>query len=543
MCGIFCLIKYKHPINNEEIIKYSNMLSHRGPDAENYKIIKPNYDMEIFMGFRRLAIMDTSNNALQPFEKKGKYVMCNGEIYGYKTLIKKYRLKLQTKCDCEVILPLYEKMNIWDMIIEELDAEFAMILYDKIQNIIYAVRDRYGIRPLFYGYNSKDNTIAFASEIKALHPIMEYIEPVKPNKMYVLNLNIPLKEIKKMVYNVEYYNYGNIHIDNVLYFNNIEYIEQKLRYLLIKAVSKRLHADRPIGFLLSGGLDSSLIVAIATRIIGSENIVCFSVGLDGSADVEAAKKVVKYLGITQHHIIHFSIDDGINIIPEVIKCIESYDITTIRASTPQLIMAKYINKQTNIKVILSGEGSDEIHGSYRYFRNAPNAIEFRKECLRLLEELYLYDNLRTDRTMASQGLEVRIPFLDYEYVEFIKKIDPSLLMYKVDNMEKKILRDSFKGFLPEEILYRSKEAFSDAVSSKDINWYKSIVSLANTTITDDELINNPFEINKPQTKEALYYRRIFSDFYPNRDNIIPHYWLPKWSGEIIDPSATILNCY
>lgn len=543
MCGIFCLIKYKHPINNEEMIKYSNMLSHRGPDAENYKIIKPRDDIEIFMGFRRLSIMDISNDALQPFERKGKYVMCNGEIYKYKTLIKKYKLKLQTKCDCEVILPLNEKMNIWDMIIEELDAEFAMILYDKIQNIIYVVRDRYGIRPLFYGYNTKDNTIAFASEMKALHPIMEYIEPVKPNKFYILNLNIPLKNIKKMVYNVEYYNYDNTHLDNVLYLNKIEYIEQKLRYLLINAVSKRLHADRPIGFLLSGGLDSSLIVAIATRIIGPENIVCFSVGLDGSSDVEAAKKVVKYLGITQHHIVPFTIEEGINIIPEVIKCIESYDITTIRASTPQLIMAKYINKQTNIKVILSGEGSDEIHGSYRYFRNAPNAIEFRKECLRLLEELYLYDNLRTDRTMASQGLEVRIPFLDYEYVEFIKKIDPALLMYKIDNMEKKILRDSFKGFLPEEILYRSKEAFSDAVSSKDINWYKSIASLANTIISDDELINNPFEINKPQTKEALYYRRIFSDFYPNRDNIIPHYWLPKWSGEIIDPSATILNCY
>lgn len=522
MCGIICLISKK--IKEDDIIKSLEILKARGPDARSYKIINEE-NKEIYFGFTRLSIMDTSINGLQPFTMGKKMIICNGEIYNYKDLIIKYKLE-DTECDCRILLPLIEKIG-FNHMINEIDAEFAMIYYDG--NSIYAARDRYGVRPLYYGF--KDEMIGFASELKVLHQLMNTIEQVKPNEIFKIN-----NDIKREIY----YDYDKLTYNENM--NNIIYIHNELRRTLINAVNKRLHADRPIGFLLSGGLDSSLIVSIATNILGIENITCFSIGIEGSPDIEAAKKVVKYLRIKNHYIVPFSVEIGLKELEKVIEVIETYDITTIRASVAQYIMAKFINEKTDIKVILSGEGSDEIAGGYKYMRNAPNKEEFHKETIKLLKELYFYDNKRTDRTMAGNGLEVRIPFLDKEYVEFITKIDPKLLMYKKDYIEKRILRDAFKGFLPDEILYRPKEAFSDAVSSKEINWYKSIQEKVEKIITNDELINNPFKINKPEIKEALYYRRIFNKIYPNRDDIIPHYWLPNFQNEkIIDPSATVLK--
>ena len=207
-------------------------------------------------------------------------------------------------------------------------------------------------------------------------------------------------------------------------------------------------------------------------------------------------------------------------------------------------MAKYINENTNIRVLLSGEGSDEIHGSYRYFRDAPNAIEFHIETIRLLKELCYFDNQRTDRTMASNGLEVRVPFLDFDYVNFITKVNPTLLMFTDKNMEKQIVRDSFRGYLPDEILYRSKEAFSDAVSNSEVNWATSIQIVANSKITDNDLETCKYSVNIPKTKDALYFRKIYESIYSNRDNVIPHYWLPRFQKEeIFDPSARVLKCY
>lgn len=543
MCGIICLIQFANkPIDLEKAKYCLDKLHPRGPDKQSYEIIFEDNNT-IFMGFTRLAVMDVSDAGLQPFmDEKQNFVVCNGEIYNYQYLAKKYNIEMKTDCDCEIILPLMNKVGFCNMVRDELDAEFATVVFDKQRNKIFAGRDRYGVRPLYYGYNKTTQTIGFASELKALHPIMEFVEQVSPNLIFELDLQKDYNHFMDCVKMVSYYSYSSL-ISN-LQLDNDDYIKYQINTLLTDAVKKRLHADRPIGFLLSGGLDSSLIVSIATRILGPEKITCFSIGIDGSPDVEAAKKVVDFLGIKKHCIIPFTTKQGLESLPEVIHTIETYDITTIRASTPQYIMAKYINENTNIRVLLSGEGSDEIHGSYRYFRDAPNIFEFHWESIRLLEELCYFDNQRTDRTMAGNGLEVRVPFLDFEYVEFITRINPKLLMYKKNYIEKQIVRDSFIGYLPDEILYRSKEAFSDAVSNSEINWTKTIQMVADKEISDNDLENNEFELNKPKTKDAIYFRRIFNQIYPNRDNIIPHYWLPRFQAEaVFDPSATVLKSY
>lgn len=532
MCGIICLIKYGGALN-PEITKSAHVkIAPRGPDAQNH--IQINSEPNIYLGFSRLAIMDVSNDGLQPFTRGSNHVICNGEIYNFAELAKTHDIDLKTKCDCEVILPLYEKLGFVEMI-KSLNAEFAMVIFDEVNQILYTGRDKFGVRPLFFGQNKSTRTYGFASELKALHETMEDVEPVKPNIFFKFDLKAETIE------RIQYYDYQSLNIPPVMYTE--DFIKERIRELFTNAVKTRLFTDRPIGFLLSGGLDSSLIVAISCKILGPENVTCFSVGMDQSPDVIAAKQVAIYLGIKNHHIIPFDVETGIKMIPEVIRVIESYDITTIRASTPQWIMSKYIRENTDIKVLLSGEGSDEIHGSYRFFRDAPDAEQFHLETGSLLEELYLYDNLRTDRTISNQGLEVRVPFLDYSYVEFIMSIDPELLMYKSGQMEKQLLRDSFVGYLPDEILYRSKEAFSDAVSSTEVNWFKSVQAFASETIRQEDIENNPFEFNKPKTTDALYFRQIFNSYYPGRDNVISHYWLPKWQGEIHEPSAVVLKCY
>lgn len=545
MCGILCLITYDTNSFNLKLFEHAlKKLYPRGPDQNNY--ITGSSPMlasqnSVFMGFTRLAIIDTSSNGLQPFadESNNHIICCNGEIYNYHKLANKFNIKTVSTSDCAILPELFKRFGFQKVVRDELDGEFAICYYDKSTNIIHAARDRYGVRPLYYGYNKTTKTFGFGSELKALHELMDDIYQVPPNLIFSFDLN---KSFHTEPNIIEYFSYDTLNHVDELY--TVESIQDQIRFIFHNAVEKRLYADRKIGFLLSGGLDSSLIVALATKILGPHNIICFTIGLPNSPDVLAAKEVCAYLKIPNenHHIVEFNIQNAIEIIPEVIYTIETYDITTIRASTPQYIMAKYISTQTDIKVILSGEGSDEVHGSYKYFRSAPNGVEFHKETIRLLKELCYFDNKRTDRTMAGNGLEVRVPFLDYDYVKFIKKIDPKLLMYvKGSQIEKQILRDAFIGYLPDNLLYRPKEAFSDAVSDSVTCWYKLIQEHANNIISDDDLLNNKYIINKPQIKEALYYRNIFDSIYNNRDRIIPHYWLPRFQEkEINEPSATIL---
>jgi asparagine synthase (glutamine-hydrolysing) len=430
------------------------------------------------------------------------------------------------------------------MINDELSGEFAIVYYDKKEKKIYAARDRHGVRPLYYGYS--DNGFGFASELKALHPVMKSIEQLLPTHIYEIDVGTNSDDVTGYVPDrIQYYFYEDIRTEKL---QPIDTVKEQLNFLLTQAVTRKLGAHRKMGFLLSGGLDSSLIVAIAAKILGPENMECFSIGVDGSPDVEASKEVVKYLGIQKHHIIPFDLEEGFDLLSDIIRDVETYDVTTVRASAPQYIMAKYIRDNTDVRVILSGEGSDEIHGSYRYFRDAFTSDEFHKERIRLARELHWFDNKRTDRTMAHHGLEVRVPFLDFEYVHYVLKTDPKLFMHSRDYMEKMILRDSFKGYLPDSILYRSKEAFSDAVSSNELNWKSYIEMRLEKSIVDDffdhEFIHDNSLNDKPKTKTALYFLRLFSKHYPQRFNVLPHQWMPRFQiEEVTDPSATILKSY
>lgn len=536
MCGILCYIKYDNQLNSDQILML-NKLNPRGPDSSKY--IEFNYnDKNIMMGFTRLAIIDLSIKCNQPFtNSNGDFLICNGEIYNYQKLINKFDINTSTRNDCEILLPLLDKISFQSMIKNFLDAEYATIYYNNANKTIEAARDQYGVRPLFYGINYTEKMIGFASEVKGLYPYFRDIHQLKSNNIMTINLN---ESFDECITRNKYYSFEQLIKPNIINCNTI-IVQTIIRYKLINAVKKRLNSDRPIGFLLSGGLDSSLIVSIASHLIGAKNIVCFTIGSDGCDDIKASIDTVKYLGIENHHIIPFSIEEGFNELPNVINVTETYDITTIRASTPQYLMAKYIKEKTDIRVILSGEGSDEVHGSYRYFKDANNKAEFNMDRIRLLEDLQYFDNLRTDRCMAGNGLEVRVPFLDKNYVKYIFSLDTELFMHDKTVIEKKILRDSFKGFLPDDVLYRKKEAFSDSVSSEKVSWVGHIKKMVETKISDDELCGSTIDI---KTKEAIYYHKIFNNYYYGVNSIIPYYWMPKFQKtKVDDPSACVLSCY
>ncbi len=525
MCGILLYIDE----NEKDISSNVDQIACRG--TEQYKKLDKKFNsFNLQFHFHRLAIMEPSLESCQPFIYNNIITMCNGEVYNFKELIAKYDLEPSDN-DCSIFAQLYLKVGFVSML-NLLNAEFALILADLNSGYIYIARDPYGIRPLFIGYETHNNNfsnkkIGFASEGKALLNIFSSIEFVKPNNYIIVDLINKLEIVHK-----PWYFYADLLKQPRL--NSKEIILTKVRETFIKAVERRLHADRPIGFFLSGGLDSSLIVSIASRLLGNDKLVTFSIGLENGQDAMMAKKVVEYLGLKNHHNVVFEVKDGIEAIPEVIRRTETYDITTIRASTPQYLLAKYVKENTDVKVLLSGEGSDEIHGSYKYFRKAPDGIEFEKETLRLLEELYMFDCLRTDRTVSGFNLEVRVPFLDKEYVELVYQI-PYEFKSSNNQLEKSFLREAFEGYLPKEVLWRPKEAFSDAVSNKDVSWYKSIEK---KIIDDGLMVKMP--ANEPQIPEAGYYKKIYQQFYGSH-KFVKHYWLPRFQEtRIDDPSATIL---
>ncbi len=532
MCGILFVYNRATKFSNADKKQLSQCLSTmipRGPDMSSEVYINEH----AYMGFRRLSIMDTSVRGLQPFQYEGGYVVCNGEIYNYTSFSD---LETHSGSDCELILPLYNTFAVGNdpkTLIQQLDAEFAWVIYDGDVGMVYAARDRYGVRPLFYGTNIEKGWFGFASDVRALHPIMTYIMPVRPQNLISIDLSNYVMESEQL--------FSIRRPDH--YMTDVHTIHHGLCHLLTHAVKKRLHADRPIGFLLSGGLDSSSIVAIVSRLIPVDKIVCFSIGLKGSVDIAAAKKVVDYLSIKHHHCVEFTIQEGLDAIDEVIEALASYDVTTIRASIAQYLLAKYISQKTDIRVIQSGEGSDEMFGGYRYERDAPSPEALFDDTVRLLDELYMYDCLRTDRTLAAWGLEARCPFLDHELVDFVMRIDPALKMSSRTVIEKKLLRDALASgnYLPGEILYRPKEAFSDAVSAlgtDELSWKDELARFIDTQISEDE------DLGSAKTKEAYYYRKIFNKYYPGRDGLITDYWMPRFQGEdVIDPSATVLKSY
>lgn len=524
MCGIFAVFGNFRK-EQQTIMKAGRNNSKRGPDNCS-TIIKNN---ALYM-FHRLAINDVSDKGNQPMVSNDIIMMANAEIYNHKDLTTKYNLESKSLSDCEAILRLYEQIG-FDAMIRQLHGVYAIILTDNEGKKIYFARDRIGVRPLYYGFSFDHQIFALSSTPDSLTDFCFYIKPVTPGCSILVDLTSsnPTWIFEKL---------GEL--DLSLSVNRIFEPVNKIKETLEKAVKMRLMTDRPMGCLLSGGLDSSVIAYLLTKFLGGENVRTYSIGMDGSTDLEYARKVASFLG-TKHTEVKFSVEQGLNIIPEVIKTLATYDITTIRASVGMYLLSKYISKNTTDKVIFSGEGSDEIFEGYLYFHNAPNEIEAENDSLRLIKELHIYDVLRADRCISSNGLEPRVPFLDKDVVDLSLSLQAKEKWpkYTKDSLgksiEKYLLRKAFEGCLPDEIIWRQKEAFSDGVSSKTKSWFQYIQEYVEQKISN-EMTNSKFP-----NKEAQYYKMVFDHYYPNYDLKID-YWLPRWSL-VKDPSARLLQAY
>ncbi|WP_075497940.1 asparagine synthase B [Moritella viscosa] len=507
MCSIFGILDIKSDIKplREQALELSKLLRHRGPDWSG---IYTN-DNAILV-HERLAIVDVNNGA-QPLynEEKTHVLAVNGEIYNHKDLQKTLSVdfEFQTESDCEVILALYKEKG--TQFLDDLNGIFAFALYDEEEDAYLIGRDHIGIIPLYTGYDEHGNFYV-ASEMKALVPICTQIEEF-PAGHYLWS-----KDGKV----TPYYQRDWKEFDAVAKNGgDKEVVKQGLE----DAVKRQLMCDVPYGVLLSGGLDSSVISAITQQYAKRRvedggkteawwpQLHSFSVGLNGSPDLAAAQKVADHLG-TVHHSIEFTVQEGIDALRDVIYHIETYDVTTIRASTPMYLMARKI-KAMGIKMVLSGEGADELFGGYLYFHKAPNAKEFHEETVRKVSKLHMFDCLRANKSMAAWGIEARVPFLDKEFVDASMRLNPELKMITGDRIEKNIIREAFEDLLPEEIVWRQKEQFSDGVG---YSWIDQLKVHVEEAVTDQMLASAAFKfpINTPDTKEGYYYRAIFEGHFP-----------------------------
>ena len=525
MCGIFALFNDNQ---NSNVIEASNESKWRGPDSSHYK----NYsNLDLYLSFHRLAINGLDSNSSQPFEINNKILICNGEIYNYKKLYLELKVEPKTKSDCEVIIYLYEKYGI-EYTLNLLDGVFAFILIDINKNIAFAARDPYGVRPMFI-LTTENSQYGFASELKQLHNIYSIsdIKQVVPGCYYRLDLNKfwDLHSLNR---------YNCFTLTKFGELSSLYDEEQNLsliRNLFINAVKKRVETtERPIACLLSGGLDSSIVASLVSRF--SENqIETYSIGLKNSEDLKYARIVAEALE-TNHTEIVVDESDFFAATEEVIYAIESYDTTTVRASIGNYLVADYISKNSKAKVIFNGDGSDELMGGYLYMNKAPDCLEFDKECKRLLKNIHYFDVLRSDRSISTRGLEPRTPFLDREFTNYYLSIPANYRFETNKNIEKYLFRKAFEGYLPDEILWRKKEAFSDGVSGHDKSWFEIITEFVDKL----EFSNKNFINNNPVSKEQKYYRNIFEKYYGNRGDIIPYFWMPKYV-DAKDPSARTLK--
>jgi asparagine synthase (glutamine-hydrolysing) len=496
----------------------------RGPDDERIEAVDGG-----IMGFMRLAIMGCDEKGMQPFHRKGNAAVCNGELYGFRKTKEELKIDgyaFQSDSDCELILPLYEKYDV-DMF-AHLDSEFACVIYDALSGSWIAARDPIGIRPLFYGYTDNDR-ICFGSTAASLMPIAKGISPFPPGCYW--------KEGKFIAYT---------HIDQPAKTcrDDMDTIAHEIHDRLIDGVCKRMDADAPVGYLLSGGLDSSLVCAIAQK-HSSAPIRTFAVGMDKDAiDLKYAKETAEYIG-SDHTEIIITQKDVIDVLPDVVKALGSWDITTIRASIGMYLLCRAIHQSTDIKVLFTGEISDELFG-YKYTDYAPDAESFQKEAEKRIRELYLYDVLRADRCISSNSMEGRVPFGDLAFCRYVMAIDPEKKMNHY-HMGKYLLRHAFEkdGLLPETILYRDKAAFSDAVGH---SLSDDLKAEAEKRYSDQQFAEErkKYSWHCPFTKESLMYRDIFEKYYPGMDRMIIDYWMPNqdWKGcQVNDPSARYLANY
>ncbi len=510
MCGIVCLFDSKQKTESlrPQVLEMSKKIRHRGPDWSG---VYQN-DTTIF-SHERLAIVDPSSGKQPLFSADKSLVLAvNGEIYNHVELRKEFPdYEFQTKSDCEVILPLYEKYG--KGFIEKLNGIFAFALYDEKNDVYLIARDHMGICPLYQGWDKNGNYYV-ASELKALEGVCKTIETFLPG-YYLFS---PEGHDLQTWYTREWTEFDAVK-DN-------ETKIQDIREALDAAVHRQLMTDVPYGVLLSGGLDSSIISAVTAKYarqrVESDDqqeawyprLHSFAVGLEGSPDLIAAKKVADHIGCV-HHEVNFTVQEGLDAVRDVIYHLETYDVTTVRASTPMYLLARVI-KSMGIKMVLSGEGSDELFGGYLYFHKAPNAEEFHNETVRKLSKLHLYDCLRANKALMSWGIEGRVPFLDKEFMDVAMTINPKDKMVTAHDkkIEKYVLRKAFEDMLPEEIAWRQKEQFSDGVG---YSWIDSLKEAAEKEVSDEMMANAKFRfpLNTPQNKEEYRYRTIFEEHFPS----------------------------
>jgi len=553
MCGIFTYISYSdNPSNisasNSEIT--GNLIKHRGPDqTSQYRKEKDAYSIHLI--FHRLRINDLSQKGMQPFISDNVVLLCNGEIFNHREIESVYGLTCNSSSDCECIIRLYLyclKNHIpFESCVSMLDGDFAFVLYDgNIDEILYA-RDPFGVRSLYIGKDVHSwYMVGIASEMKALTPICEgNISPVNPGTITRLKLSNRIELTYRFWEPVD----TNLRLPSFNEhdeLNSIEKIYSQVATALQQAVEKRMLADRDIGCLLSGGLDSSIVAALVMRSLKAtarhngcspKPLHTFSVGLSGGTDLRYAAAVAKHIGSVHHEII-VTEDELIDSIPSLIRQIETYDLTTVRASCPMYHLAKKITEvNQDISVIFSGEGADEVCAGYMYFHSSPTADELDSECRRLICSLHRFDVLRAEKTIAGAGLEARFPFLDKSFVDTYLTQPSNLRHPSYFGIEKGLLRQSidhkFPSLLPECVLHRKKEAFSDGISSIRRPWFQILQENAKSRFLDLSGIE----------AEKKLYKTLFLDKFGERTSVIPYYWLPRWQGDVQDPSARVLQVY
>ena len=601
MCGIFYFRTVARiALAQLKTLQENSVLSsHRGPDKSVF--VK---DDSRAWGFHRLSINGMESSADQPFHLKNCRLICNGEIYNFRALIQEFDLASEYKSgsDCEIIIHLYRKIGMYETL-RRLDGVFGFVLHDYESGVTYVARDPVGVRSLFIGVSRHDGAlggeysdlacvslnpdhyaVCIASEMKSVHAICETVAqfPAGCYMEYIGEDSADGSAVFK-----SYYDYATIYyksgcglkqtndvslLENQIKELQVEYsypsfkytddqddnkteaeICDDIRLLFTKAVVKRLMSERPVGCLLSGGFDSSLVTAIVARELkrtSPDSILnTYSIGLEGSVDLHWARRVAEYLG-TCHHEVSLKEEDFLNAIHDTIYQTESYCTTTIRASVGNYLISKYIQQQSDDVVIYCGDMSDEIFGSYRGFLKAPSDADFQRENERMIRDVRFFDLLRSDKSISGAGLEARVPFADKDFLIYVMRIPARFKRFNDERMEKYLLRKAFQneGLLPDDVLWRRKEAFSDGVSSAcGRSWVQMIKEYSDRVIRDEEFNNKQHELyslyNPPYDKESFYYRRVFESIYGGRGETIPYYWRHPFCEGVLDPSARLLSFY
>jgi asparagine synthase (glutamine-hydrolysing) len=494
------------------------------------------------LGFTRLAINGLNSSGMQPMIQDDRTWVCNGEIYNWRELAVQHGIEVESGSDCEVIGKLYEifmKQCIpLEGLFRALDGVFAIVIVDEGRQQTIVARDPYGVRPLYVG-QLNSGEVAFASELKAL-PEQESAYPFPPGH-YMIVPHVGRRDLATTAYHTIPW------LKNPAY-KELDAAAAAIRTALVAAVKKRMMTERPVAALLSGGLDSSLVAALVAKELrqaGAPPLRTFSVGMKGSSDLFYARKVADWIG-SKHTEVLLTADDFFQAVPEVIRCIESYDTTTVRASVGNWLVAKAVKEQSDCKVVFNGDGADEVWGSYLYFYSAPSDHAFEEESARLLQDIHMFDVLRSDRSISSHGLEPRTPYLDKEFVAVARSVSTALRRPTKTVCEKWLMRHAFEAFdgglLPPDVLWRRKEAFSDGVSGTEKAWYEIAQEKA-AALNPKWMDQNTLDM--PKTAEQYYYRKCFLDFYGEklRHVNVPYFWMPRWSPGATDPSARVLKVY